>query len=55
MYQPAEQNLLHTENIFKDAVHLSSYIFLNRLFGVQPNYKLTKSKMRYTEKKMFPF
>ena len=30
MYQPAEQNLLHTENIFKDAVHLCE--FLHKFF-----------------------
>ena len=30
MYQPAEHNLLHTENIFKDAVHLCE--FLHKFF-----------------------
>ena len=43
-YQPAEQNLLHVEIIFKDAVDLCEYLrylfffFLNGLFGAQPEY-----------------
>ena len=39
-YQPAEQNLLHVKDIFKDTVDLRecpSEYSLNGLFGVQPN------------------
>ena len=40
IYQPAEQNLLHAEDIFKDTVDLRecpSEYSLNGLFGMQPN------------------
>ena len=45
IYQPAEQNLLNVENIFKDTVDLRECISensLNGLFEVQPNYKTMK-------------
>ena len=40
IYQPAEQNLLHAEDIFKDTVDLRecpSEYSLNGLFGMEPN------------------
>ena len=45
IYQPAEQNLLNVENIFKDTVDLrecTSENSFNGLFGVQPNFKTMK-------------
>ena len=45
IYQPAEQNLLHVGDIFKDTVDLRecpSENSLNGLFRVQPNYKTVK-------------
>ena len=45
IYQPAEQNLLNVENIFKDTVNLRECTpenSLNGLFEVQPNYKTIK-------------
>ena len=45
IYQPAEQNLLNVENIFKDTVNLRECTpenSLNGLFEVQPNYKTMK-------------
>ena len=45
IYQPAEQNLLNVENIFKDTVDLRECTpenSLNGLFEVQPNYKTMK-------------
>ena len=45
IYQPAEQNLLHVGDIFKDKVDLlkcPSENSVNGLFGMQPNYKTVK-------------
>ena len=45
IYQPAEQNLLNVENIFKDTVDLRECTpenSLNGLSRVQPNYKTMK-------------
>ena len=42
IYQPAEQNLLHVENIYKDTIDLRERSSRAQVPQVQPNYKIMK-------------
>ena len=42
IYQPAEQNLLHVENIYKDTIDLRESSSRAQVPQVQPNYKIMK-------------
>ena len=42
IYQPAEQNLLHVENIYKDTIDLRERFLRAQVPQVQPNYKIMK-------------
>ena len=42
IYQPAEQNLLHVENIYKDTIDLRERSSRAQVPQAQPNYKIMK-------------